>query len=169
MSAEREYLIVLGAHVRGRELSLALYERVHRALEYLREHPHTKAVLSGGRGTGEEITEAQAMADYLTANGVPPDGCFWRRSTNTRENIAYSLKLIGDVHCPIGVVTNHFHIFRGCAIARKAGCTDVREFLLPIGPYGCCGIFPEKCWPVSRISSAGTFERMTLTKSVPVL
>lgn len=132
MSAEREYLIVLGAHVRGRELSLALYERVHRALEYLREHPHTKAVLSGGRGTGEEITEAQAMADYLTANGITPGRLLLEdRSTNTRENIAYSLKLIGDVHCPIGVVTNHFHIFRGCAIARKAGCTDVEGISAP--------------------------------------
>lgn len=132
MRKEREYLIVLGAHVHGRELSKALYERVHQALRYLQEHPCTKAVLSGGRGSGEDITEAQAMAEYLTAHGISAGRLLMEeRSTNTKENIAYSLELIGDMHCPIGVVTNHFHIFRGCAIARKAGCTDVEGIPAP--------------------------------------
>ncbi len=31
----------------------------------MEENPETKAVLSGGKGDGESITEAQAMCNYL--------------------------------------------------------------------------------------------------------
>ena len=56
-----DYLIVLGAHVDGTRLTLALLERTRRALEYLKANPGTKAVLSGGKGKGEKISEARAM------------------------------------------------------------------------------------------------------------
>lgn len=129
---EREYLIVLGAHVRGQRMSKALYERVHTAWEYLRDHPRTKAVLSGGQGEGEEITEARAMEKYLLAKGIAKERLLLEEhSTNTTENIRYSLAMIKDCQKPIGVVTNHFHVFRGCAIARKAGCRDVTGIPAP--------------------------------------
>lgn len=132
MSEERAWLIVLGAHVQGRRLSRALYERTRCALAYLRAHPETRAVLSGGKGRGEDITEAEAMAEYLTARGIAPERLVLeKRSVNTKENLDYSLELIGDRHCPIGVVTNHFHLYRSCAIARKAGCTDVKGLAAP--------------------------------------
>ena len=43
-----DYIIVLGAHVDGTRMTLALLERARRALLYLEENPGTKAVLSGG-------------------------------------------------------------------------------------------------------------------------
>ena len=46
-----DYIIVLGAHVDGTKPTLALLERIRRALEYLEENPRTRAVLSGGRET----------------------------------------------------------------------------------------------------------------------
>ena len=52
-----DYLIVLGAHVNGTRLSRALRFRVEKAEEYLRENPRTLAVLSGGRGVDEKISE----------------------------------------------------------------------------------------------------------------
>ena len=58
-----EYIIVLGAHVEGTRLTKALLERTRRALQYMEENPETKAVLSGGKGDGESITEAQATTD----------------------------------------------------------------------------------------------------------
>ena len=48
-----DYIIVLGAHVDGTRMTLALLERARRALLYLEENPGTKAVLSGGKGDGE--------------------------------------------------------------------------------------------------------------------
>ena len=53
-----EYLIVLGAQVKKTVPSKALRLRLETACEYLEEHPNTRAVLSGGQGSGEEITEA---------------------------------------------------------------------------------------------------------------
>ena len=42
-------------------------------MQYLEENPDTKAVLSGGKGEGETITEAQAMCNYLTEHGIARD------------------------------------------------------------------------------------------------
>ena len=65
-----DYIIVLGAHVDGTRMTLALLERARRALLYLEENPGTKAVLSGGKGDGENISEAEAMYRYLTGHGI---------------------------------------------------------------------------------------------------
>ena len=54
--SDLDYLIVLGAHVDGTRLTLALLERTRRALQYLKDNPRTRAVLSGGKGTGEQIS-----------------------------------------------------------------------------------------------------------------
>lgn len=120
-----EYLIVLGAHVDGTRLTLALLERTRRALQYLEKNPDTKAVLSGGKGEGEDISEALAMREYLVAHGIDPERLILEeRSTSTAENLKFSLELIGLDHS-VGVVTNHFHVFRGTAIGRKCGCREI--------------------------------------------
>ena len=54
-------------------MTLALLERARRALLYLEENPGTKAVLSGGKGDGENISEAEAMYRYLTGHGIDGD------------------------------------------------------------------------------------------------
>lgn len=121
-----DYIIVLGAHVNGVRLSKALLERTRRALEYLEKNPKTRAVLSGGQGEGETISEAEAMCRYLEDHGISRERLILEdRSTNTKENLDSSLALIGDLNAPIGVVTNHFHVFRGVAIGKKCGCKNI--------------------------------------------
>ena len=103
-----EYIIVLGAHVQGTRLTLALLERTRRALQYLEENPETKAVLSGGQGEGEDISEAQAMCNYLVEHGIDRERLILEgRSTSTTENLKFSLEIIGLDHS-VGVVTNNF-------------------------------------------------------------
>ena len=92
-----DYLIVLGAHVNGTRLSRALRFRVEKAEEYLRENPRTLAVLSGGRGVDEKISEAKAMADYLLAHGIERERLLLEeRSVSTAENLRFSLELLPD-------------------------------------------------------------------------
>ena len=67
---ERSYLIVLGAAVHGDRPSLSLYHRLTSALEYLEQYPNSKAVLSGGQGNGENISEALCMHDWLVSSGI---------------------------------------------------------------------------------------------------
>ena len=120
-----EYIIVLGAHVQGTRLTLALLERTRRALPYLEENPETKAVLSGGQGEGEDISEAQAMCNYLVEHGIDRERLILEgRSTSTTENLKFSLEIIGLDHS-VGVVTNNFHVFRGTAIGKKCGCKEI--------------------------------------------
>ena len=95
-----DYIIVLGAHVNGVRLSKALLERTRRALEYLEKNPKTRAVLSGGQGEGETIGEAEAMCRYLEDHGISRERLILEdRSTNTKENLDFSLALIGDTEC----------------------------------------------------------------------
>ena len=83
-------------------------------------------MLSGGKGDGENISEAEAMYRYLTEHGIEEERLIREdRSTNTKENLDFSLKLIGSTEVSIGVVTNNFHVFRGVLIGKKCGCRDI--------------------------------------------
>ncbi len=129
-----DYLIVLGAQVRGKEPSRALRKRLDRAVSYLEKNPKTAVVVSGGMGAGEEITEAEAMAAYLLEKGIEAGRIVLEdRSTNTVENLKFTGELI-DRKASIGLVTNNFHIYRSCQLAKKQGYTDVCGLAAPSDP-----------------------------------
>ena len=93
-----EYIIVLGAHVEGTRLTLALLERTRRALQYLEENPDTKAVLSGGKGEGEAITEAQAMCNYLRPSDLRRKIHQYDREPEIQSGIDRSGSFSGSCH-----------------------------------------------------------------------
>lgn len=119
-----EYIIVLGAGVRGTVPSLSLSERIQTAYRYLTANPSTVAILSGGQGPGEEITEAACMYGELTKMGI--DGSrllLEERSTSTLENITFSLDVLesatGAQPETIGIISSEYHIFRAKQFAKK--------------------------------------------------
>ena len=120
-------VVVLGAGVNGTQPSLSLYTRLTAALDYLEENPDVPAVLTGGRGYGEEITEAQCMYDWLTARGVDPARLIMEEQAgNTAENFAFSKELLEEQGIDpaenlVAVVTNDFHIARSRLIAARQG------------------------------------------------
>lgn len=90
-----DYLIVLGAAVKGREPGQALRYRIDAAASYMSENPGTVAIVSGGKGPGEEITEAECMERELLRLGVPTERIIQEnRSESTAENIRFSYELI---------------------------------------------------------------------------
>lgn len=118
-------IVVLGAKVNGTQPSGALRYRILRAAEYLGDNPETIAVLSGGQGADEGVSEAQCMYENLVALGVDPARLAMEdRSTDTAENLRFSRALIPE-GASVGLVTNNFHIFRSLALARKQGWADV--------------------------------------------
>ncbi len=122
-----EYIILLGAAVRDDKPSAALLHRIEAAGEYLRENENCKAVLSGGMGYGESITEAECMRRELVAMGIDESRLILeQRSTTTSENIEYSFELIPDECESVAVVTNNFHVFRAVKLTQKA--TDARVY-----------------------------------------
>ena len=120
-------VIVLGAGVNGRTPSLSLQTRLDAALAYLEEHPDIPAVLTGGQGYGEEITEAACMYDYLTEHGVDADRLILEEAaSNTAENFAFSRELLKEAGVDpstdtVAVVTNDFHIARAKLLAARNG------------------------------------------------
>ena len=123
-------VIVLGAGVNGTTPSLTLRTRLDAAAEYLQMYPDVPAVLSGGQGPGEEITEAEAMYTDLVRRGISPDRLFLEeRSTSTAENLEFSREILEawglESSAVVAVVTNDFHQFRAQLIARENGMTVI--------------------------------------------
>ena len=86
-----DYIIVLGCQVKGTKPSKALKDRLDTAKEYLQANPETIAVLSGGQGKMEEISEAECMRRYLEKAGISRERLILeQRSTTTRQNLRYS-------------------------------------------------------------------------------
>ena len=133
-----DYVIVLGARVRGTKISNSLKQRLDRAIEYSEEYPNTVLVLSGGKGPGEEISEAACMYDYLTAHGVEPGRLILEdQASNTAENFALSKPLLYEAGVDpaegrVAVVTNDFHIARSELIAAREGYGDVAGIPAPL-------------------------------------
>ena len=116
-----DYIIVLGARVNPDGPSGALRNRTQVAYEYLIDHPDTRAVLSGGQGADEPMSEAQCMYNLLTARGVDPDRLIIEdASADTSANLENSRALI-EPDTSAALVTNNFHMFRARMLAKKMG------------------------------------------------
>jgi uncharacterized SAM-binding protein YcdF (DUF218 family) len=127
-----DYLIVLGAQVRGTTVTKSLKKRLDTAADYLSENPDTMVIVSGGQGTGEDISEAEAMYRYLILKGIADERILQEdQSTNTEENIRYSKKLMEDENTSVAIVTNGFHIFRSVSIAKKQGLSQAQGLAAP--------------------------------------
>ena len=119
-----EAVIILGCQVRGEMPSQMLKRRLDAALEVLDENPEAVCVMSGGRGNGEDISEAECMRRYLTAAGINEARLYAEdKSTSTRENIAFSAEILEKLGISenIMLVTNEFHQYRAYIYASRAG------------------------------------------------
>lgn len=131
-----DYVIILGARVKGEKPAKSLMERIKAATEYLKENPEVKVIATGGKGKNEGIAEGVAIKRELLKNGISEDRIILEdKSKNTVENFRFSLKKIrnsengknknsennGNRKIKVLIVTNDYHIFRSKNIARKVG------------------------------------------------
>lgn len=131
---EPDYVVILGAGLNGDKLSWLLSERMVTALEYLKYHPNTKTVVSGGQGPDEAISEAEAMRDFLIANGIAAQRIVIEdKSKSTLENFKFIQRLLPARENKIVVVTSNFHMRRAALLAERTGFTP--ESLPSSTPY----------------------------------
>lgn len=120
-----DVIIVLGAGVNGTRPSLSLRDRLIGAYDYLTAHPDCIAVLSGGQGEGEDITEAQCMYDWLVDAGIDSDRLIMEdKATSTLENLRYSMEIIRELPIAepvIGLVSSEYHLHRAKRLAAYIG------------------------------------------------
>lgn len=131
-NAEKETtIIVLGCRVKGKVPSKALTKRCQLAAEYMKINEKSIAILSGGQGSDEEISEAECMYNLMTEYGINTDRLIKEdNSTSTYENMAFSKKIIDKqgLSKNIAVATSEYHILRA---KEYANMFDLKASSLP--------------------------------------
>ena len=120
-----DYIIVLGCQIRGDHITRSLKNRLNVAVDYATDNPDTTIIVSGGKGKGENTTEAYAMYNYLVSKGIDSSRIIQEdKSTDTSENMKYSVQYIENTDSLVGIATNNFHIARSRLLARHAGLNN---------------------------------------------
>lgn len=110
-------------------------DRINATYDYLIVHPDVTAILSGGQGADEGISEAQCMYNELTALGIDPQRLWLEdKATSTWENLQFSLRIIeektGKRPETVGLLSSEYHLYRAGLFADacgvKAACIPAR-------------------------------------------
>ena len=123
-----DFIIIHGAGLlNGEKVTPLLKRRIDKAVQAFHQskNPHIRLIASGGQGSDEKISEAQAMYNYLVEQtDVPKEAILLEeKSTTTYENLLFS-KELGEqlVENPRFLfVTNDYHVFRTSTYARQIG------------------------------------------------
>lgn len=116
--------IVLGCRLYGSKASPMLMRRLEAAEEYMKKYPDVVVVVSGGQGSGEDVSEAKVMKDYLVSKGIGEDRILVEdKSINTYENIKFSKTLLEEKSQTdeVVIITDGFHQYRAGFLAKKNG------------------------------------------------
>lgn len=122
-----DYIIIHGAGLlHGNQVTPLLKCRIDKALEAFRQSKNSqvKLIASGGLGSGETISEAAAIANYIRkqASDIPNDRLLLEeQSHSTYENLLFSKQLAEkEMKKPRFLfVTNAYHVFRTSVYARR--------------------------------------------------
>lgn len=136
-----DYIIVLGAGLNnGKTPNSILSGRLDAAIKIEEENPDQYIVVSGGQGENEEVSEAQAMSEYIQERGIDKDKIILEdKSRNTDENLKFSKekieehsnKSISDVS--VKIVTTDYHAFRSSLLAKKNGYANFDNYSSSMG------------------------------------
>lgn len=132
-----QVIVVLGAGLRNNKPGHVLQARLDTAIQAHLQNPSALIVVSGGKGSTAQVSEAEAMRRYLTEHGIPKTTILMEdQSTSTAENMIFTRQLL-QAHgissgAPILIVTNGFHMYRSTRYAQAAGFTNVRTLAAPM-------------------------------------
>ncbi|MBP1999692.1 uncharacterized SAM-binding protein YcdF (DUF218 family) [Paenibacillus shirakamiensis] len=124
--------IVLGAALWGDQPSPGLAERLNQALYEYNRGSFTYFIVSGGYDTGNTVSEAQGMANFLKSKGVPAARVLLEdRSTSTVENLQYSQQIMKSHQFKTAIIITHtFHGRRALEIATYLNYTHPQVSLI---------------------------------------
>jgi uncharacterized SAM-binding protein YcdF (DUF218 family) len=126
---QAEFVVVLGSGLLdGNRVPPLLASRLDRGRAVCRELAadgrDPVLIVSGGKGGDERVSEAEAMAGYLTARGFPAGRIQCEdRSASTEENLRYSKAIMDRLRpgASCVIVTSSYHVFRAAMTARRTG------------------------------------------------
>lgn len=161
--ADAGYVIVLGAAVYGTKPSVSLRNRLICALDYLERNPNAKAVVSGGQGDGEDMTEAACMQNWLLEKGIAEERILLEEhSTSTLENLAFSKAVIeadGGSADKVAIVSSSYHLYRAKAMAASLGMNAEGLASSDGYPIYMCGMYIREALGVVKMWTFGAQEK----------
>jgi len=118
---ESDCIIVLGCQVKGTHPSPFLQERLKEGIRLYKEGYGKYIIVSGGKGPGEDITEAEAMKKYLLDKGIEESKIVMEdESKNTMDNLAFSKKVMKNKGFKNAVVvSNNYHLKRVSLMCKR--------------------------------------------------
>ena len=123
-----DYVIIHGAGLLGGDrVSKLLADRIDKAIAVYRRDPTPPILIpSGGKGSDESISEAEAMEKYLLEKGIPADRIAREdQSATTLENLRNSKAIIDELSGGRGgytaLVTSNYHVYRALRYCRRIG------------------------------------------------
>ena len=127
-----DYVIIHGAGLLdGSRVSKLLADRIDKAILVYKKDPSPPILIpSGGKGGDETVSEAEAMAEYMRAKGIPDEHILPEdESKTTLENLKNSKALIDarEGRKYTALVTSNYHVYRALRYCRKIGlkCTGI--------------------------------------------
>jgi uncharacterized SAM-binding protein YcdF (DUF218 family) len=116
-------IIILGCQVRGETPSRFLIERTDKAIELYNNGYAKYIIASGGKGPGEDISEAEAMRRYMLSKGIDESAIIMEdKSASTLENLHNSKAIMDKMGLGNAVViSNKYHLKRASVMAKRAG------------------------------------------------
>jgi uncharacterized SAM-binding protein YcdF (DUF218 family) len=151
--------IVLGAAVWGEQPSPSLRERLDEALKLYEEGYVPVLLVTGGKGEGKTVTEAQVMREYLLAHNVPADAILLEEEAgNTYENLLFSQQVMEAHGLKSALLISHdFHLARAAEIAAAlelpASPVGVKSRYLPETYYRLREVLALAYWQLTRMFS----------------
>jgi uncharacterized SAM-binding protein YcdF (DUF218 family) len=145
------FVVVLGSGLLGGgRVPPLLAGRLDRGMAVLRKQAGEPLLLvSGGKGSDEQVSEAAAMSSYVVARGVPQARVVLEDQSRTTEENLINSRAIMDRLRPDGyrcvIVTSNFHVFRAAMIARRIGVRGQVKGARTAGYY----------WPSATIREFG--------------
>ena len=127
-----DYVIIHGAGLlKGDRISKLLSDRLDKAIDVYHKDPTPPILIpSGGKGSDEKLSEAEAMEKYLLEKGIPAEKIIREdKSATTFENLRNSKAIIdsqtGSKYTAL--VTSNYHVYRALRYCRKIGlkCTGI--------------------------------------------
>lgn len=130
------YVIVLGGGItKDAKLTDSVQNRVRVASEYLKSHPASLAVVTGGKGKFSPCPESDVLKPALASYGIDGNRILAEnKAKDTIQNFMFSAKLFAEydgismeevLASPVAVVTSDFHIARAERLASRMGFSDV--------------------------------------------
>jgi uncharacterized SAM-binding protein YcdF (DUF218 family) len=119
---EGEVLIILGASpvLQDGVIGESSYGRAVYGVRTWRAGGFKWIVVTGGGPPGHST--AEAMRDFLVAQGIPPERIWLEaRSRSTRENALFAKPLLAELPGRKVLLTSDYHMYRAVRVFRKLG------------------------------------------------